>query len=178
MGSPTFIKQHLANRLVTKLKDRRLNISVCMWDPRWWGQADTSHQPSSLLHQSTPRLCFESTAVLPVHTTVQPLLTPTPLSSLLWPDLKWADYGNARLNINGSLVDRVDSFKYVGVHITEGLTWALQTDSVVRQISQRLFLLLHHWGHSDEETSMSGTDTVLNMTAKPCKEWFSQLNIQ
>ncbi len=27
----------------------------------------------------------------------------------------------------------MDSFKYLGVHITEGLTWAQHTDSVVRK---------------------------------------------
>ena len=47
----------------------------------------------------------------------------------------------APLNINGSSVERVDSFKYLGVHITEGLTWGLHTDSVVRKARQRLFHL-------------------------------------
>ncbi len=45
------------------------------------------------------------------------------------------------LNINGSSVERVDSFKYLGVHITEGLTWVLHTDSAVRKARQRLFHL-------------------------------------
>ena len=36
----------------------------------------------------------------------------------------------APLDINRSLVERVDSFKYLGANITEGLTWARHTDSV------------------------------------------------
>ncbi len=39
------------------------------------------------------------------------------------------------LNINRSTVERVDNFKYLGVHITEGLTWVLHTDSAVRKAS-------------------------------------------
>ncbi len=34
------------------------------------------------------------------------------------------------LNINGSSVERVDSFQYFGVHVTKGLTWALHTDTL------------------------------------------------
>ncbi len=41
-------------------------------------------------------------------------------------------------NINGPSVERVDSFKHLGVHITEGLTWELHTDSAVRKARQRL----------------------------------------
>ena len=40
-------------------------------------------------------------------------------------------------------MERVDSFKYLDVHITVGLTWALHTDSVVRKARQRLFHLRH-----------------------------------
>lgn len=42
------------------------------------------------------------------------------------------------LNINRFSMKRVDSFKYFGVHITEGLTGVLHTDSVVRKKRQRL----------------------------------------
>ena len=40
-----------------------------------------------------------------------------------------------------STLERVDSFKYLGVHITEGRTWARHTDSVVRKARQRVFHL-------------------------------------
>lgn len=45
------------------------------------------------------------------------------------------------LVVNGSLVERLDSFKYLGVHITEGLVWVLHTDTVVRRARQRLLHL-------------------------------------
>ncbi len=55
----------------------------------------------------------------------------------------WKKQGRkyTRLNINGALVERMESFKYLGVHITEDLTWALHTDSAVRKTRQRLFHL-------------------------------------
>ncbi len=50
------------------------------------------------------------------------------------------DFGRAQqqrtytpLRINGTIVERVSSFKYQGVHITEDLTWTAQTDRKARQ---------------------------------------------
>ncbi len=40
-----------------------------------------------------------------------------------------------------SSVERADSFVYLGVHITEGLTWVFHTVLVVRKTRQRLFHL-------------------------------------
>ena len=53
----------------------------------------------------------------------------------------WEEAGKEPLIINGSSVERVDSFKYLGVHITKGLTWELHTDSAVRMARRRLFHL-------------------------------------
>lgn len=86
------------------------------------------------------------------------------------------------LNINGSSVGSVDSFKYLGVHITEGLTWAQHTHSMVRKESQRLFylrclrqlrvspqifLLLHHREPPDSEHHC----LEHKQNRRPCKEW-------
>ncbi len=49
----------------------------------------------------------------------------------------------APLNINWSSVERADSFTHLGVCITEGLTWALHTDSAMRKARQSLFHLRH-----------------------------------
>ena len=67
-------------------------------------------------------------------------------------------------NINGSPVERVVSFKYLGVHIPEGLTWWLHTVSAVRKKKAETveeipgilsnteeFQLLHHQEHPDVE---------------------------
>lgn len=52
------------------------------------------------------------------------------------------DYGRKQgriyspLNIDGSPVERVDNFKYLGVQITKDLTWTINTDTVVRKSRQ------------------------------------------
>ena len=35
--------------------------------------------------------------------------------------------------IDGSLVERVVSFKFLGVHITDKLNWSTHTDSIVKK---------------------------------------------
>ncbi len=42
---------------------------------------------------------------------------------------------------NKTPVERVSSFKFLGVHITEDLTWSAHTDAVLKKATQRLFLL-------------------------------------
>ena len=38
-------------------------------------------------------------------------------------------------------MEKVESFKFLGVHITDKLKWSTQTDSVVKKAQQRLFNL-------------------------------------
>ena len=38
-------------------------------------------------------------------------------------------------------MERVKSFKFLGVHITDILKWSIHTDSVVMKVQQRLFNL-------------------------------------
>ena len=45
------------------------------------------------------------------------------------------------LSIYGAPVERVSSFKYLGVHISEDLTWTTHIDSVVKKARQRLYFL-------------------------------------
>ena len=45
------------------------------------------------------------------------------------------------LMMNGTTVERVSSHKYLGVHITEDLTWSSHTDTLVRKARQRLYHL-------------------------------------
>ena len=45
------------------------------------------------------------------------------------------------LQINDSQVERVESFKYLGVHMSEDLTWTKYVDSLVRKARQCLFHL-------------------------------------
>ena len=45
------------------------------------------------------------------------------------------------LLIEGAPVERVSSFKYLGVHISEDLSWTVHTDTVVKKARQRLYHL-------------------------------------
>ncbi len=40
-------------------------------------------------------------------------------------------------------MERVSSFKFLGVHITEDLTWSAHTDAVLKKAQQRRFILRH-----------------------------------
>ena len=39
----------------------------------------------------------------------------------------------SHIYIDGTVVERVESFKFVGVHITDKLNWSTHTDSVVKK---------------------------------------------
>ena len=43
--------------------------------------------------------------------------------------------------IDGNAVEKVESFKFLGVHITDELKWSTHTDSVVKKAQQHLFNL-------------------------------------
>ena len=43
--------------------------------------------------------------------------------------------------IDGTVVEKVESFKFLGIHITDKLKWFTHTDSVVKKAQQRLFNL-------------------------------------
>jgi len=45
------------------------------------------------------------------------------------------------LGVNGTAVERVSSFRYLGVHIAEDLIWTTHIDTLVRKGKQRLFHL-------------------------------------
>uniref|UniRef100_A0A8C7KLB1 Alkylated DNA repair protein AlkB homologue 8 N-terminal domain-containing protein n=1 Tax=Oncorhynchus kisutch TaxID=8019 RepID=A0A8C7KLB1_ONCKI len=45
------------------------------------------------------------------------------------------------IHIDGTVVERVASFKFLGIHITDKLNWSTHTDSIVKKAQQRLFNL-------------------------------------
>jgi hypothetical protein len=47
----------------------------------------------------------------------------------------------APININGVVVERVESFKFLGVNITNDLSWSKHTKTVVKRARQHLFPL-------------------------------------
>jgi hypothetical protein len=42
------------------------------------------------------------------------------------------------IHIDGTVVEKVESFKFLGVHITDKLKWSTHTDSMVKKAQQRL----------------------------------------
>ena len=48
---------------------------------------------------------------------------------------------HAPIHIGGAVVEHVESFKFLGVHITNKLTWSKHTMTVVKQTQQKLFPL-------------------------------------
>ncbi len=90
------------------------------------------------------------------------------------------------ISIDKTPVERVNSFKFLGVHITEDLTWSTHTDAVLKKAHQRLFFLRRlrklEWApaSSDPSTpalwraswpaaSPPGLETAPLATAKLCK---------
>ncbi|KAI4899775.1 hypothetical protein NFI96_025340 [Prochilodus magdalenae] len=49
--------------------------------------------------------------------------------------------GHSPLYISGAEVEQVSNVRFLGVHLTEDLTWSLHTNKVVRSARQRLFFL-------------------------------------
>ena len=43
--------------------------------------------------------------------------------------------------INGTVVERVSSFKFLGVHLSEDLSWTLNTSILIKKAQQRLYFL-------------------------------------
>ena len=44
-----------------------------------------------------------------------------------------------QIYINGTAVEKVESLKFLGVHITDKLKWTTHTDSMVKKAQQHLF---------------------------------------
>jgi hypothetical protein len=56
-------------------------------------------------------------------------------------DYRKRSYEHAPININRAVVERVESFKVLGVHITKDISWSKHTHTVVKRARQRLFPL-------------------------------------
>ncbi len=66
------------------------------------------------------------------------------------------------ITIDKTPVERVNSFKFLAVHITEDLTWSAYTDAVLKKAHQRLFFLrrLRKFGTSPSILTSFYTCTV------------------
>ncbi len=81
---------------------------------------------------------------------------------------------HTHITIDKTPVERVNSFKFLGVHITEDLTWSAHTDAVLKKAHQRLFFLrrLRKFGMSPSILRSFYTCTVESILTGCITAWF------
>ncbi len=103
--------------------------------------------------------------------------------------LCWTSGGGTPLTIDSSTVERVSSTKFLGVHITEDLTWTTNTMSLSKKAQQRLHFLRRlkraslpppilttfYRGTTGPAVSLSGTGTAVLLTARPSSGQWTRL---
>ncbi len=94
--------------------------------------------------------------------------------SLLCVDYRRQSREHTPITIDKTPVERVTSFKFLGVHITEDLTWSAHTDAVLKKANQRLFFLrrLRKFGTSPRILRSFYTCTVESILTGCITAWF------
>ncbi|KAI4873816.1 hypothetical protein NFI96_001418 [Prochilodus magdalenae] len=115
----------------------------------------------------------------------------------------WCDYNNLSLNtdktkemivdprrrrrelhtplfIGGTEVERVKTFKFLGVHISEDLTWSHNTHYIVRKSQQRLYFLrrLRKFGMSAQILSNFYRSTIESVLTSSITVWYGNCTAQ
>ena len=81
----------------------------------------------------------------------------------------------APLSINGDCVQRVSSFKFLGIHLAEDLSWTTNTSAVVKKARQRLhFLRILRSNHLEEKLLVAFYRSTIESVLMYCiMAWFS-----
>ncbi len=92
-------------------------------------------------------------------------------------DLRRQSREHTPITIDKTPVERVSSFKFLGVHITEDLTWSAHTDAVLKKAHQRLFFLrrLRKFGTSPSILRLFYTCTVESILTGCISAWFGNI---
>lgn len=92
-------------------------------------------------------------------------------------DFKLKPYKPEVLHLDNSLIERVDTFKLLGVWISRDLTWHTQVDKMVAKCNQRLYLLkqLKRSGLQDKELLMYYQSVIRSVTEYACEVWHAGL---
>lgn len=82
---------------------------------------------------------------------------------------------HAPLSINGVCVERVSSFKFLGTHLSEDLTWTVNTAALVKKAQQRLhFLRVLRRNHLEERLLVSFYQATIESVLTYCVTvWFT-----
>ncbi len=102
------------------------------------------------------------------------LLTNGAMDFLLVVDYRRQSREHTPITIDKTPVERVSSFKFLGVHITEDLTWSAHTDAVLKKAHQRLFFLrrLRKFGTSPRILRSFYTCTVESILTGCITAWY------
>ncbi|KAI5088762.1 gastrula zinc finger protein XlCGF28.1-like [Silurus meridionalis] len=84
------------------------------------------------------------------------------------------------LNINGTPVDRVDSFQYLDVHITQDLSWSFHINTLVKKAQQRLYHLrrLRDFKLPSQVLKTFYTCTIESVLMSSITSWFGNSTMQ
>ena len=76
--------------------------------------------------------------------------------------------------INGAVVEQVESFKFLGVHITNKLSWSKHTNTVVKRAQQNLFPLrrLKRFGMSPQILKKFYSCTIESILTGCINAWY------
>jgi hypothetical protein len=78
------------------------------------------------------------------------------------------------IHIEGTAVEKVDIFKFLGVHITDKLKWSTHTDNVVKKAQQSLFNLrrLKKFGLSPRTLTNFNRCTIESILSGCITAWY------
>jgi len=84
-----------------------------------------------------------------------------------------------QLTLNGAMVERVTTFKLLGVHVSSNLKWAQHIDAIASKVSSRLFFLkqLKRYGASINDLLCFYTTVVRPVLEYACSVWHSSLTV-
>ena len=84
------------------------------------------------------------------------------------------------IHIDGTAVEKVESFKFLGVHITDKMKWFTHTDSVVKKAQQHLFNLrrLKEFGLSPKTLTNLYRCTIESILSSCITTWYGNCTTQ
>ncbi|TWW76535.1 putative RNA-directed DNA polymerase from transposon BS [Takifugu flavidus] len=176
----------IPSKLITKLRDLGISISICNWlldfltNRPQHVRLDHHCSPTLTVNTGVPQGCVMSPFLYSLFThncralhcsnTIIKFADDTTVIGLIKDNDESAyreevDRGRqASIHINGAALERVSSFKFLGIHLSQDLTWTTNCSSLVKKAHQRLFFLRtlkkHHLS-SDILVNYRCTESIL-----------------